>query len=241
MTNKANPSKCEDIDILSAAEKLRQSTDVSLLHPDLKPHFITDKEASERGIMPGLYHKLVHQPFFVWVEHANAAYEYKSQCAEQCLSRNDIDGYLALVEKPYRLEELLYHAHLIPDDAFMDTFLDVWIAIENVWQYREPLEAFLHTHISRQPLAKRFDPNVDLIEDKDELITIYRGYNPKHEPNGDGLSYTVRLETAQGFSKRWFADGKVRVRKVRKERIAFTTQRRGEDEVVLLPTGGDDA
>lgn len=215
------------------------------LHPDLIGSYVSLEMASEFGVWPGIYSKWIHSPMMIDVKWINEAYSLRRESAEKALKEGSIDKYLGIIEKPYRLSELL---ELHQNDRFdvvkhFEIFGWLWRSIENVHQIVEDENAALmelfDEIIERVPESTRFDSDVPLVEDKDGLITVYRGYNENYEPNGDGLCYTTSKEKAEWFAKRFsFGNenhpGRVRTRKVSRDWIVFTTDGRGEKEVVAL-------
>ena len=65
-----------------------------------------------------------------------------------------------------------------------------------------------------------------------EQVVVYRGY--LQGKNKTGFSYTLNKERAEWFANRFSGDGKVYERTVRKDKIVAYTNRRDEQEVIIL-------
>lgn len=120
------------------------------------------------------------------------------------------------------------------DEAYYHLFEEIWVGVENIWQYKDPLAFHLAHRTATLPESQRFDPAVKLNFDSNGELIVYRGVNKNGDPYG--LSFTTNKHKAKWFSSRLckLKEGYVRELTVTKEDIIFTTNRRGEEEVVTL-------
>lgn len=210
------------------------------LHPELRGCFYAhdDPRVKKGERMPGIYSKYIHQPFIFNIDFINKAHEERKKAAEKELANGSLSNYLMFVEKPYQMQELMVNMGKLTDsEEDYDLAISTWCDVENLHEYRFAVSAFLWSIRERYPESMRFEKGFPLHEDKDGLITLYRGYDKQHNPNGQGFSYSTSRRKAQWFAER-FAQVKslcaVREIKVRREDIVFVTNRRNEYEVVPL-------
>lgn len=205
------------------------------LIPELEADYVESFEGCMG--MPCIFNKFVHTVMAVPHLFAlyNEQYRFRKKTAENYLANKQFEKYLTVIEKPYRMEEFLKIQSSIEDDqAYYNLFEDIWVGVENIWQYKDQLALHIIERVATLPDHQRFDPAVKLNFDSNGELEIYRGVNK----NGDhyGLSFTTDREQARWFSSRLckLKEGYVRELTVTKEDIIFTTNRRGEEEVVTL-------
>ena len=205
------------------------------LIPELEADYVESFE--ECMGMPCIFNKFVHTVMAVphYFALYNEQYRFRSQAADKFLINKEFEKYLAVIEKPYRVEEFLKIQPMIEDDqAYYNLFEDIWVCVENIWQYKDQLALHIIERVATLPDHQRFDPAVKLNFDSNGELEIYRGVNK----NGDhyGLSFTTDREQARWFSSRLCKskEGYVRELTVTKDDIIFTTNRRAEKEVVTL-------
>ena len=191
--------------------------------------------------IPGIYTKFFHTPFVPpqLYGKANVAYKLGEINAKEALEKQNYEKFVFTHEKPYRMEAFF---RVMPDvilnkspKYFFELFLEVWVNIENIWQYKDELLAPLIVLKRPDYDEFRFDEDVELEEDEHGYITVYRGYCEYQGDGEDGYSFTTSLEKAKWFSNRLSNYPAVIKRKVKREDIIFTTNSRGEYEVVLMP------
>jgi hypothetical protein len=220
---------------IDATMQVDTMKDMDKLLPELRKGFFPHDHPSvlEGERMPGIYTMFFHCPFVFSIEQINQTHKVRKEFADEHLKFKEYGHYLNLVEKPYRVAE---YVRLILKKAEIDyeDFITVWCGVENLHEYEEVIP-LLFLDVIDKPEELRFDPEVELVEDEEGYITIYRGYNKWYQPNGEGWSYTTSKQKAAWFSQRFVTDPsacKVKTAKVKREDIVFTTNRRSEFEVV---------
>jgi len=129
----------------------------------------------------------------------------------------------ALIERPYRpltLLELLKSqklSHLTDEE--------VWKLIEDIWIDGEMNSS--NRQLWKEIFSIRKVPSSFLKHLPDEMV-VYRGGNP------DGLSWTLSKEQGLWFANRFDEDLPLCSMKIKKENVLFFTDKREEDEVIVL-------
>ncbi len=195
------------------------------------------RESIGSFMMPGIYTKFLHVICTPPELNAmyNQQYKFREKEAKEAYAAGNYDKYINMHEKPYRVEALFEVAGLMSDEALYPLFEQTWSGVENIWQNKHELEMMLRSKISKAPEPLRFDKNVELDFDQNGEVEIYRGYC-LDEGDARGFSYSANLGRARWFSQRLSKSSAVRVLRVKKEDIVFTTDRRNEAEVVTLKT-----
>jgi hypothetical protein len=129
----------------------------------------------------------------------------------------------ALIERPYRpltLLELLKSQKLshLTDEEVWKLIEDIWIDGEMNSSNRQLWEKIFSIRKVPSSLTKHL-PN--------EMV-VYRGGNP------DGLSWTLSKEQGLWFANRFDEDLPLCSMKIKKEDVLFFTDKREEDEVIVL-------
>lgn len=220
------------------------------LHPDLVAYY---EEGGEGVLARVLRHPLVYQVPFHHPGMANEAYKAKREALAAAETAGDIDSYLFLHERPWRLHALtqvlawdfdtfqregVFVSRQAADQALAEAITNVWIDSENLWQNAEEWERILHGigAAKSQRMAMDEDDR-DRFEALPDTVTVWRG--AQLGLNEFGFSWTLNRETA-----RWFAT-RLRDRSsnepvlvtgtVAKDAIVGVLMGRGEEEVVPLP------
>lgn len=190
------------------------------LHPDLKACLDTV------GVFEMIRHPLVvmiyHDEDFI-IEQANQIFEHKKKALEEALDKAEYAKYVWLHERPYRLQAFLVVDQYLARKARLDVLREIWTDTENFWQYAEEWEGLLEEYEGKdafktlKPLPKEF--------------TIYRGGSKS------GLSWTLDLERAKWFARRYGKTHPLWKSVVKKRNVIAYFTDRGEEEIVILPRG----
>jgi len=175
---------------------------------------------------------------FFSAEHFNQAYARKRSIADKYLGnlRSHARRYLALVEKPYRLEAFLEIRARLTDAQY-------WKCLELVWTMSESLNPEIDTWIELFRSQRRYRP---LLMDRKERhafeslpdeLTVYRGYQDGEYDHLFGLSWTLSKPQAAWFAHRFDHNGKPTVAKARCKRadVFCYLNGRQEQEIVVDP------
>lgn len=196
------------------------------LHPDLKPYLF------ETSFFPMLKHPLVFMTPYIpnMAEYANKFYEQKKRMIQDYLSEKNYSGYIYAHERPYRIMAFIQIEPKLNPQEYWEVFSDVWIDSENIWQNKSTYKHLLSKHPN---FRRHFMSEEDLAvyDSLPEQVVIYRGF--LRGKNKTGFSYTLNPEMAQWFANR-FGNGEVLERTVSKSKIIAYTNRRGEEEVIVL-------
>lgn len=211
------------------------------LHPDLVPY--VDEEVGEPG-WPMLRHPLVFQvPYNPTLNRiCNQQYAQKKAQVQSALAANALSQVLWLHERPYRPQALWDMANRRVDPgaflrAYPSLVLDAWADAEFPWRqadlWRRILSPFVFHEDGPVPLGDERVPS-HAVDSKTGLITVYRGHNGVGR---FGFSYTLSMDVAKWFARRFSADGhgRVSVFTVPPARVVGFTTQRSESEVIALP------
>jgi hypothetical protein len=201
------------------------------LHPDLIDYVVEE----DRGQM--VWHPLIITPLPDPRRCAKINFDYaeKMKKVEEAIEAGDFNSYVFLHEKPYRLEALLRYLELkeVSDAEYWRVLAEVWEDSESIWQDKDAWEDVWNserpdkhsamTEEAREELAKLSDP-----------ITVYRGCPVSETHDEQGLSWTIDLEKARWFAKRFAhrGPGKVIEGRVNKRDVHALLQGRDEQEIV---------
>lgn len=198
------------------------------LHPDLIPYLRFEKT------IPYLSHPLVISPFYFEEEnsHLNRSYLFKIEQIKLSLKNKEWHRYIFWHERPYRLMAFRQVVKYLSDVEYWKLLREIWVDSENIWQNKKDWKRYLNSkRENKSSFMKGCELNY-LKELPDEFL-IYRGYTKGL--NSRGCSYTLDKEKAIWFSKRFNAEnGKIKIRKVRKEDVFAYVNSRDEKEIIIL-------
>lgn len=204
----------------------------------------TKKEDLCQELMPYLsYHDKLKQdvikhPLVFSVPHnsgmnaiVNEMLRQRKAASKEFLELKKYNSYIWIHERPYRLQAFAEVAKHLDDKEYWEILSDIWTDSENIWQNRPYWKGLL---ADRKETKEFFMSEEDkLVYDQlPETITIYRGYIPGK--NKLGFSYTLDKDKAEWFSKRYWKDGLVLTRTVKKSDVFAYTNNRNEQEIIIL-------
>jgi hypothetical protein len=185
--------------------------------------------------------EVIHHPLMIEVMPSENMYAFynqrlkvKKEHIENCLKENDIQGYVFMHEKPYRLEAFFDFVSKkgTPKDtvAYWETLSEIWTNSENNWQNLKVWKQLLSKNVKNRSKFMDADERKRFRELPNEF-TIYRGCT---DENTDGLNYTLDKEIAEWFSKRYSKKGYVIEKKVQKSEVFAYLNGRNEEEIIYL-------
>lgn len=156
--------------------------------------------------------------------------EKKERVAE-ALAEKDYGRYVFIHEKPYRFDAFYRIKDQLQDKQYWEILGDIWINSENIWQNKKGWRELLK---STRPFRELMMSKGDRKKHKElpEFITAYRGYIAGK--NKTGFSYSLSIDKARWFSKRYGKEGKVATVFVAKKRVISYMDDRGEKELIIL-------
>lgn len=196
---------------------------------ELKPHITGE------GIKRALKHPLIYVVPYLDIENKriNEAFKLKKRKIEQAIQDQDWVFYVALHEKPYRLDAIRIIDPLIKTNTlYWHIVRETWIICENVWEQKKEWYKILTSKRRGDP--KQFMPEEDrkVWDNLPDKITIYRGHQGI---NKKGFSWTLKEKTALWFAKRFESKTAwVEIKTVNKKDCFAYLSIRGEDEIIYL-------
>lgn len=160
----------------------------------------------------GIFHPLLHEPFCIpeLNHHYNRRFQYNKEALEKALDSQDWEGYVFIHERPYRIEAFVNIMDRLNDESYWRILSATWIDTENYFQFKDVWHSLLSSNRpKREAMMDEDDRKVyDALPD---VFTIYRGREPgdplsrlgKRDIKKFGMSWTLKLEVAQFFAKRF--------------------------------------
>ncbi|MCZ8254664.1 MAG: hypothetical protein O9327_03130, partial [Polaromonas sp.] len=168
----------------------------------------------------------------------NASYLAKREMLAAAQRDGNLDKFIGLHERPYRLNALITGARRIQDlsdEAYWRAVGFVWRDSENV---HELWDTWRRVWVGgnraagvrgREHVMSRGD--LDALQAMPEVFEVFHG---EEHPNRIGMSWTLDHDVAKWFAKRFQARGRVYKGRVRRaDVIAYFTQR--NEEEILVP------
>ena len=197
------------------------------LHEDLVPYY------ENKGMFP-----VVRHPYVFSVPHSdnlnalvNLRYIENKKRIEKFFEDKNFASYIFNHERPYRLNALVDCIKLLEDKEYWELVADVWVDSENIWQNLNIWKRLLTQRTESKDLFMDEDDKKSFDELPDKFI-VYRGYIEGQ--NKKGFSYTTDENKAKWFAKRYGKNGKVTSRFVSKSEVFAFTNRRNENEIIIL-------
>ena len=233
-----------------------------------KPKIKYNPELLESVQVRGNHTKFIHHPLLVemvsdamleggadmnwFIENTNARFEYAKERLAKAIVEKDIERFVFVHERAYRVDALFYLAHLWGDGS-METALapdfckdynlsieqpsserwgelvgDVWLDQEFTTIHNRQWKAIFGICPDEPQLMMTADERkyYDKLPNK---IKIYRGgFCDK------GFAWTLSKEKAEWFANRWNASYEVFEKRINKDEAMSYFNRRGEDEILYL-------
>ena len=156
----------------------------------------------------------------------------KFQYASELFEKEDWDSLIGLVERPFRLNFLLFLMEI--QQADNEWVWWVWTDSENPYINRKVWIKIFNLYNSGETYVSEKDKAA--FDELPDVLTAYRGAS-QEEANGEyplGLSFTLSEEKASWFASRYGRNGVVIEKVIQKKDILFYSDARLEQEVVIL-------
>ena len=167
----------------------------------------------------------------------NAQLAAKQKAVDEALRRRRWPSYIALHERPWRLQALHEVANLLRPRTYWSLLGEVYTDTENLWQNLDLWLELLHADLPDRGWLMDADERHTL-KALPESLTVFRGF--AYDEQEDGLSWTLDKAVACRFARHAYQPGDSGPPRVLEGRVAradviahFTG--RGEQEVVALP------
>lgn len=203
------------------------------LVPELEALLYTDKLTGFRIVKHPLVVSCPHDEVLnAW---CNRSLKVKRELIDKAIKEQEWEKVVLMYERPFRLESLkkLIHTHPISRKEIGELLLWVWTDSENIFENKRTWTILIKKY--KDDIQKAVDPkDKKILRNLPDIFTIYRGCSDK---NKNGKSWTLNKEVAAKFSDRHQKLERVsyiKERKIKKEMVAFYTNDRGEEEIVLL-------
>lgn len=202
------------------------------LHPDLRPHVLTDEDLG----MQVLHHELVVQVPYLPKLNAvvNQSYLAKREAIERAVNDGDLSRIIWLYERPYRLHAFVRHMDAMDDETYWSLLRDVWVDTEFPWRN---MSTWKNLFAAKRPYRRSFlmmPDEFNALSNMPKRVRVYRGCELEHEADGCGISWTVRKDVAEFFARRFDRGGSVITAEVDRGDIVAYFDNRNEDEVILI-------
>jgi hypothetical protein len=221
----------EDKEELSRLLKDRviKTKDFPPLIPELQKHLVKDE-----------LRQMIHHPLLVTFHHEqdnayhNKLIDVRKKMLGQHVANENIGSYLAMHERPYRLEALIEALHSWWNPANEKDYWDQvgWVYTDTEFLYHSMDQwkyllfggaGYLNNNLMMDDAEK------EKYDSLPEYFTVYRGAT-----DPDGYSWTLDEDKARWFASRWGKSLKVFSKKVNKleDTIAYFSSR-NEEEILL--------
>lgn len=208
------------------------------LHPELR-EFVERVPFGPKGTF-WLQHPLCVGPLANGLGHCaalNRMYQERKMALAEARSERDWLSFVSLHEGPYRLNAFAAVAAELSDTEYWQLLGGVIDDAEVLYRGRDVLAHLLRANRPQRQAMMDDASQKEFAALPDELI-IYRGYDD--EAGAEGWAWTLSLEKAQWFAKRWrFLPGRgeamVVSGVVKKSDVIAYLNGRGERTVIVNP------
>lgn len=187
------------------------------------------------GLGPCIRHPLVYSMMHFDALNAmvNNSLKVKKECIKKAMADKNYQQVISMHEKPYRVDAFIQIARHLDEKEYWKILANVWIDVENIYQYDEFWPIIFSKKGSHKMMNKE---EKALLKSFPKQIAIYRGHQRN---NVDGWSWTVDYHKARWFSTRLCNDAPMVSRKViNKSDVIALLLRRGELEIITRPDSG---
>ena len=169
-------------------------------------------------------------------ERLNKMYEEKHKHAVECMNTGNINGYLVIFERPYRLEAFIdfieFHDD-VTDKDYWESLGWIYTDSENIHAYADVWRKLFTSDRPERELIMDAEERERLATGLPAMFTVWRGYDPFYEDHQ--MSWTLNKHKAEFFAKRYQKDGELARAVVNKSDIIAYFNSRGEEEIVIMP------
>jgi hypothetical protein len=171
------------------------------------------------------------------VRRANAEFELKSARVAEAVARQDWDSLVWLYTRPFRMDALykLIHVHKVPLDRLWPLVASIWTDSENIRRYSEEWRE-IWSYPTRHRKRVMTTEERARLRNLPQKIEVWRGV--RNENGVKGFSWTLNRDIAAWYARRFSRQHEVPVLakgRVKKRHVLAYFERRGEEELVILP------
>ena len=197
------------------------------------------REYGERGNF------MLHHPCLIsivypstrWhIHETNLKYWNKVFYLRKAYLEKDVDAYLMMIERPYRIPEFiawcLDKRNKLSKKKYWEIIRWLWTDTENVYEHFNEWLALLldfDTKEVRKMMDKEDKKTFDSLPND---FVVYRGGEHEH------MSWTLSKEKAEWFRDRYkgLRDCKLFEKRIKKDEVLAYINARGEEEIILRPS-----
>ncbi|OIJ22010.1 hypothetical protein BKP45_04860 [Anaerobacillus alkalidiazotrophicus] len=141
-------------------------------------------------------------------------------------------SYFNLLDGPELIEEFISVISNIPDEEKYEIFLDVYTRSE--YSFEVINDDFIEDVCNARPFECREElyKKLDEISATDEIV-IYRGMGSTSAPPAEALSWTLSVDVAKWFARRFLQKGGVYKAKIKKRDVVDYYNGRQEEEIIV--------
>lgn len=197
------------------------------------------REYGERGNFM-LHHPTVISivyPSTRWhIHETNLKFWNKVFYLRKAYLKKDVDAYLMLIERPYRIPEFiawcLDERNKMSKKKYWEVIRWLWTDTENVYEHFNEWLALLldfDTKEVKKMMSKEDKKTFDSLPDD---FMVYRGGEHEH------MSWTLSKEKAEWFRDRYkgLRDCKLFEKRIKKDEVLAYINARNEEEIILRPS-----
>lgn len=209
------------------------------------------REYGERGRF------MLHHPCLIsvvypstrWhIHETNLRYWLKVSALRKAYLEKDIDAYLIMIERPYRVPEFIrwclhdqqkndanpseYTEHCnLSKKKYWEVVRWLWTDTENVYEHFVPWMALILDHDTKDIRLMMDKEDREYFDSLPEEFTVYRGGEHEH------MSWTLSKEKAEWFRDRYegLRECKLFEKRIKKDEVLAYINARGEEEIILRP------
>ena len=210
------------------------------------------REYGERGNFM-LHHPCiisVMYPSTRWhIHETNLRYWLKVFALRKAYLEKDVDAYLMMIERPYRVPEFIrwclhdqqkndinpsqYTEHCrLSKQKYWEVVRWLWTDTENVYEHFVPWMALILDHDTKDIRLMMDKEDRETFDSLPEEFTVYRGGEHEH------MSWTLSKEKAEWFRDRYegLRECKLFEKRIKKDEVLSYINARNEEEIILRPS-----
>ena len=209
------------------------------------------REYGERGRF------MLHHPCLIsvvypstrWhIHETNLRYWLKVSALRKAYLEKDVDAYLMMIERPYRVPEFIrwclhdqqkndanpseYTEHCrLSREKYWEVVRWLWTDTENVYEHFVPWMALILDHDTKHIRLMMDKEDRETFDSLPDEFTVYRGGEHEH------MSWTLSKEKAEWFRDRYegLRECKLFEKRIKKDEVLAYINARNEEEIILRP------
>jgi len=200
---------------------------------------IHKREYGERGNF------MLHHPCLIsivypstrWhIHETNLRYFSKVVFLRKAYLEKDVDAYLMMIERPYRIPEFiawcLDERNKLSKKKYWEVIRWLWTDTENVYEHFNEWLALLLDFDAKEVRKMMDKEDKETFDSLPDEFTVYRGGEHEH------MSWTLSKEKAEWFRDRYkgLRDCKLFEKRIKKDEVLAYINARSEEEIILRPS-----